>query len=133
MLDVSTYQDRSVLRYLPSKAENTEYSFSVTPETVCVSRTLPGLLPLFELGSDRWYVNVNGGSPISVNLISAWSPGEIRKEVKYQRRPVDKYEPYLRVYLDKYVCRAQLARTEVGGLCSGDLPQSTCTSFADGQ
>lgn len=48
-----------------------EYSVVVTPDTVCVSRTLP---PFLALNSERWYVNVKGGSPISVNLISAWSP-----------------------------------------------------------
>ena len=52
-----------------------EYSVVVMPDTVCVSRTLPGL-PLLALSSERWYVNVKGGSPINVNLISAWSPVE---------------------------------------------------------
>lgn len=57
----------------PSNAENMEYSLVVTPETVCVSSTLPST-PFFVVSSDRWYVNVNGGSPISSNLISTWSP-----------------------------------------------------------
>jgi hypothetical protein len=51
-----------------------EYSVVVTPDTVCVSRTLPVLPPFLALSSERWYVNEKGGSPINVNLISAWSP-----------------------------------------------------------
>lgn len=59
---------------VPSRAENMEYSCVDTPVTVCVSRTLPGFAPFLGLGSARWYVNVKGGSPMSVNRISAWSP-----------------------------------------------------------
>lgn len=64
-------------RNTPSSAENIEYSCVVTPDTVCVSRIFPGLPPFLGLGSDRWYVNVNGGSPISVKTISAWSPARM--------------------------------------------------------
>ena len=45
------------------------------PDTVCVSSTR-GVEPRFTLvdSSERWYVNVKGGSPISSKRISAWSP-----------------------------------------------------------
>jgi hypothetical protein len=62
---------------VPSRAEKIEYSWVITRETVCVSRTRPGFPPFLGVGSDRWYVNVNGGSPISVKTISAWSPAHI--------------------------------------------------------
>lgn len=51
-----------------------EYSFVVTPVTVCVSRIFGGLLLLLVWSSDLWYVKVKGGSPLRVNTISAWSP-----------------------------------------------------------
>lgn len=69
----STTDDRSK-RHIPSMTEKIEYSCVDTPDTVCVSRTLPAFAPFLEIGSARWYVNVNGGSPMSVNTISAWSP-----------------------------------------------------------
>jgi len=51
-----------------------EYSFVVTPVTVCVSRIFGGLLVFLVWSSDLWYAKVKGGSPLSVNRISAWSP-----------------------------------------------------------
>jgi hypothetical protein len=63
-----------------------EYSVVVTADTVCVSRTLPGLPPFRVFNSERWYVNVKGGSPISVNLISAWSPSDSKLEILRDRR-----------------------------------------------
>jgi len=51
-----------------------EYSFVVTPVTVCVSRIFGGLLLFLVWSSDLWYVKVKGGSPLRVNRISAWSP-----------------------------------------------------------
>lgn len=51
-----------------------EYSFVVTPVTVCVSRIFGGLLPFLVWSSDLWYVKVKGGSPLRVKIISAWSP-----------------------------------------------------------
>lgn len=38
---------------IPSSAEKTEYSCVITPETVWVSRTFPGLPPFLGLGSAR--------------------------------------------------------------------------------
>jgi len=54
-----------------------EYSFVVTPVTVCVSRIFGGLLLFLAWSSDLWYVKVKGGSPLRVNTISAWSPSWI--------------------------------------------------------
>jgi len=51
-----------------------EYSFVVTPVTVCVSRIFGGLLLFLVWSSDLWYVKVKGGSPLRVKIISAWSP-----------------------------------------------------------
>ena len=69
-MSMRTWNHEAEQVHVPSIAEKMEYSLEVTPDTVCVSMTFP-CTPFFVVSSVRWYVKVNGGSPTSVNTISA--------------------------------------------------------------
>jgi hypothetical protein len=124
---ISEKASRPIAIYTPSREEKMEYSLVVTPVTVWVSRIIGGLLLFLVWSSDLWYAKVNGGSPVRVNTISAWSPVHAHKF--YGSWAMRNGRAYPREYPAISSSHCPPVRKAESERCSEGPSRQSCTSF----